>query len=114
MKIDKVISDLDGVLENGVENLPQIKALYILKSKLKMFFGYGFPTQYIGRIKFDIDETFFDDENKADEVLLKLALVIKKIYEYVRDNADAVDKWEETFGDILSSVAITLHENGEE
>jgi hypothetical protein len=119
MKIDKLIADLDGIIQSGVNELPQIKALYMLKSKLKISFDYLLPSQLcflyknVGKIKFDIDETFFDDEDKANEALTKLALVIKKIFDYVRDNADTVDNWEETFGDILASMIITLHENGE-
>lgn len=109
MKIDKLLAELDGILDGGTEAIPQIKALDILRG---YFEEYQIPIAYIGRIKLDIDDTFFDDEEKARQVLMKFALVVMRIYRHVQPYSTLTNS-KDIFGDILSSMAITLHENGE-
>lgn len=108
MKIDGLIAEMDRLLQGGVSEIPAYRALRILRGYFNKF---DLPTYNIGRVKFDIDGTFFDDEEKADEAIRKFAMILKEIYVDLR--AKGVAYSDDVFGDMLSSMAITLHENGE-
>lgn len=108
MKIDALLAELDKVRAGGLDALPSLKAFRLLKEE---FEKYSIPIRHIGKIHLDIDETFFDDEDKARQVIAQFTMVILKIYLIVDKEFGHFS--DDIFGDMLSQMSITLHENGE-
>lgn len=110
MKIDQIIDSLEGVLSMQTEELPIVKALGILT---EYFYQYKIPIKHIGKIKIDVDDTFFNDPDKANAALRNFALFIMRIH-----NIAVAEYGEDTefiFGDMLSGMGITCrNDNGNE
>ena len=102
MKIDDIIDGLENVLNQSSRELPQMKAMGILKDNL---LDCCVPIKYMGRIKIDIDDTFFNDEEKANAVLKNFATLISNIYHIIiEDYGEDADR---IFGDVLSGMGMT-------
>jgi len=97
--IDTLLSQLENCLDKPLVEYPQLKAILILKEYM---LDNHLPIKHIGKIKLDVDGSFFDDEDKAKLVLSKFALVLKRIH-------DAVV---EEFGEDAERVFVDLLESG--
>jgi len=100
--IDRLLCQIDAFINSNIVEYPQLKAMNMLKDLMR---DNHVPTKHIGRIKFDIDHSFFENEEKAEIALKGFALGLKKTYEALQkeygEDADIV------FNDLLFGMSIT-------
>ena len=101
---DKILAELESFLDMPTEEYPPMKAMEILREYL---FKYHIPIKHMGKIKFDIDSSFFEDQEKAEKIIMDFALILLRIYNLVvtEYGPDA----EYVFGDMLGGMGITCH-----
>lgn len=87
--------------EMNIAETPNMKALLILS---KEFRKHKLPTKYIGRIKLDVNENFFEDEMEAEEFIENMVSVIEKIYAIIQEEFG--DEADFVFGDCLTKFKI--------
>jgi hypothetical protein len=107
--IDKVLAELDGFLDMPTEEYPQLKALAMLRDRMYEFYV---PTKHIGKIMLDIDSSFFEDEEKANKAIMKLALVLMRVHNVIV--AEYGDDAENIFGDLMRSMGISCRRENEQ
>jgi len=100
--IEELLYQLEAILDLPIEEYPQIKAMEILRD---YFYEFHIPIKHIGKVKLDIDNCFFIDEEIAQKILKTFALVIQKIYNSIV--AGYGDDAEYIFGDVLKGMSIS-------
>jgi len=105
MEINDLIESLNGMVKANLSEIPSIKAMDILAEHFR---DLKLPLVHIGKIKFDIDQGFFDDEDKAKEAIRLFALVILRMKQRFEDEFGE-DIASYVLGDSMVGMKITYH-----
>ena len=88
--------------ETEVTETPSFKVLCMLAEQFRK---YSLPIRYVGRVKINVNENFFEDEKQAKEFIDNIGKGLANIYaavfeEFGEEEADYI------FGDMASGFSI--------
>ena len=104
MNIDDLLDVMNKMADMEIDDMPSFKAMSILAHYFRVM---KIPTKYIGLIKLDVNESFFDDEEKAKEVLKQFATVVLKMKRKFEEEFG--DEAEQILADSLSQMSLSYH-----
>ncbi|MFA7218946.1 MAG: hypothetical protein WC119_00275 [Synergistaceae bacterium] len=99
-------SDMIDIIQELVhlcpETNPNFRALILLGEEFRK---HDLPIKYIGKIKIDVDENFFEDKPQVEEFMRIMGEVISKIYKAIVDEFGEEDA-KYIFSDMMEDFSI--------
>lgn len=100
--LDSYYDTLYFLNNSTISELPIAKAMSLMAENFRRL---GLPLKHIGKIKVNINESFFEDEDKAKTIIILFCEVLKKIWDFLLEEFG--EDAEYIFADMLKEQSLT-------
>lgn len=102
--IEKFIETLKEMNATNIREIPNVRALLLLADG---FFTEKISTKYLGKVKIDVNENFFKDEEKAKEIIKLFCRMIGRIKTMLEEEFG--EDSEKILADLLPTMSLSYN-----